>query len=228
MQLQFNEIFTQFSLGNAAILNNVCLLPLYPGLIAFLAGNTQNERSQKATRWLGLLVLAGVLTMMMLVGMFLYLLRTAFPEILPIVLPLVYGIIILLGLLMLSGRNPFAKLATVQAPVLSNPYATAYVYGLLLGPMTLTCTGPIITTAFIVGAGDAGSLSIQLLYFIAFGIGFGWPLVILPFFAMPLQRKFTSFLTQNHLLLTRISGVMLIAIGVYSAYKELLPQWNLV
>jgi cytochrome c biogenesis protein CcdA len=27
-----------FLLGNAAILSNVCVLPLYPGLIAFLAG----------------------------------------------------------------------------------------------------------------------------------------------------------------------------------------------
>jgi hypothetical protein len=29
-------------LGNAAILGNVYMLPLYPGLIAFLAGNIDN------------------------------------------------------------------------------------------------------------------------------------------------------------------------------------------
>ncbi len=227
MELRFSEILTQFSLGNAAILTNVCLLPLYPGLIAFLAGNANNERTQRATRWLGIIVLAGVLTMMVLIGMFLYLLRSAFPEVLPIVLPIVYTIVIVLGFLMITGRNPFAKMATVQAPVLNNPYTTAYVYGLLFGPMTLPCTGPIITTAFIVGAGDAGTLSVQLLYFIAFGIGFGWPLVVLPFFAMPVQRRFTSFLSQRHLLLSRISGIMLVAIGVFGFFTELAPHWNL-
>ena len=62
-----NELLQAFVLGNSAILTNVCMLPLYPGLIAFLAGNAGNERTQKATKWLGFLVLAGVLTMMLAV-----------------------------------------------------------------------------------------------------------------------------------------------------------------
>jgi len=33
-----NELIGGFLAGNAAILTNACLLPLYPGLIAFLAG----------------------------------------------------------------------------------------------------------------------------------------------------------------------------------------------
>lgn len=32
----------------------------------------------------------------------------------------------------------------MQVPALRNPYLAAYVYGLLLGPMTLPCAGPII------------------------------------------------------------------------------------
>ena len=67
-----SELFQAFLLGNAAILTNVCILPLYPGLIAFLAGNAQNERAQKAMKWLGLLVLLGVLTLMIVVGALLF------------------------------------------------------------------------------------------------------------------------------------------------------------
>ena len=59
-----SQLIEAFVLGNSAILTNVCILPLYPGLIAYLAGNAQNERSQRATKWLGLLVLGGVLSMM--------------------------------------------------------------------------------------------------------------------------------------------------------------------
>jgi len=54
------ELLQAFLIGNGAILTNVCILPLYPGLMAFLAGNADNPRAQSATRWLGLLVLAGV------------------------------------------------------------------------------------------------------------------------------------------------------------------------
>ena len=82
-----SELFAAFLLGNSAILTNVCILPLYPGLIAFMTGNANNPRAQRASRWLGLLVLAGVLSLMTLVGLLLYLLRQSFGAILPVLLP---------------------------------------------------------------------------------------------------------------------------------------------
>ena len=42
------EYLQAFILGNAAILTNVCILPLYPGLLAYMAANAQNEDSQRA------------------------------------------------------------------------------------------------------------------------------------------------------------------------------------
>lgn len=220
-----SELLTAFSLGNAAILTNACLLPLYPGLIAFLTGNANHERARHASGWLGLLVLAGILTMMLLVGLALYLLQQSFGALLQVALPLVYAIVIVLGILLLLDRSPFVRLSTAQTPVLSNPYAGAYVYGLLLGPMTLPCTGPIITSAFLLGAGDARALAEGLLYFLAFGLGFGWPLVLLPWIALPVQRRLVGWLAQHHHLLNRASGILLIAIGIFGIVTELLPQY---
>lgn len=214
-----SEYLRAFLLGNQAILTNVCLLPLYPGLIAFLAGNSSNERIKEGGRWLGLLVLAGVLSMMLLVGFLLYIFSRSFGDVLPVLLPIVYGLVIVFGLMMLAGFNPFARLSAVQTPVLSNPYATAYMYGLLLGPMTLPCTGPVITSAFVLGVDNFGFLADGLLYFLAFGLGFGWVLVVLPFLAMGLQRRFTGWLTANYTLLTRVSGVLLLAIGLLGLYE---------
>ncbi len=208
------ELLQAFILGNGAILTNVCVLPLYPGLVAFLAGNAQNERAQRATRWLGLLVLAGVLTLMTVVGLVLFLLQQTIGVLLPVVLPVIYGTVIILGLLMLAGRNPFARMATSQAPVLRNPFSGAYLYGLFLGPMTLPCTGPLIISAFLLGAGNPSSLVEGLFYFFSFGLGFGWPLVALPFLAAPFQRRFTRWMTRRHLLLTRVSGALLVIIGL--------------
>ncbi len=219
-----SELIEAFILGNSAILTNVCILPLYPGLIAFLAGNAGNEQAQRATQWLGLLVLAGVLTLMTLVGGLLYLFQQSFGAILPVLLPIIYGVVIVLGVLMLLGRNPFASLTTAQAPVLRNPYVSAYVYGLLLGPMTLPCAGPLVVSAFLLGAGSVAALADSLAYFFAFGLGFGWPLVLLPFIALPLQKQFTRWMTQRYDLLTRISGVLLVAIGLFGIWVDLLPN----
>lgn len=220
-----DELLRAFSLGNAAILTNACLLPLYPGLIAFLAGSVDDEQQRVKTGWLGLLVLAGILTTMLLVGWILYLLNLSFDHVLRFLLPAIYVVVIVFGVLMLLDRNPFARLAIAQAPTFRNRYLTAYVYGLLFGPMTLPCTGPIILSVFVLGAGNARELASGLLFFLAFGIGFGWPLAVLPFIALPLQRRFVRMLAHNHLMFARISGVLLIAIGAFGIFTELLPQY---
>jgi cytochrome c biogenesis protein CcdA len=219
-----SEYLQAFLLGNAAILTNVCILPLYPGLLAYMAANAQTEGAQRAMKWMGLLVLLGVLTMMVAVGALLYVFQQSFGSILPYVLPIIYGVVILLGLLMLSGRNPFNRLQMVQTPVLRNPYIGAYVYGLLLGPMTLPCAGPIILSAFLLGGNSAADLADGLLYFLFFGLGFGWPLVLLPFLAVSFQRQLIGWTTRNYQLLTRASGMLLILIGFAGIYVELLPQ----
>lgn len=226
--MDFGELARQFVLGNQAILTNVCMLPLYPGLIAFLAGNVNNEKAQRATNWLGIIVLAGVLTMMIFIGLILHLFSLVTGDILSLLLPVISIGVIGMGLLLLSGNNPFARMSTVQAPVLSSPYATAYVYGVLLAPMTLPCTGIVIANAFLLGAGSATGLASELIYFLAFGIGFGWPLVVLPFLAAPVQRRFTQVLANNYVLLNRASGTILIAIGIIGIFTEVLPNTDVV
>jgi cytochrome c-type biogenesis protein len=213
-----------FLLGNGAILGNVCMLPLYPGMIAFLAGRTTGEKDGRSGIWLGVLVLAGILSMMLALGLLVFLLSQSFGALLPVLLPIIYVVVIGLGLLMLLGRNPFAGMATAQLPVLSNPYIAAYSYGLLLGPMTLPCTGPLVVSAFVLGAGNLGSLSDGLLYFLSFGLGFGWPLVLLPLIAQPIQRRLTAWLAGNHQWIERTSGVLLIAIGLFGIWVEVLPN----
>jgi cytochrome c-type biogenesis protein len=219
-----NELLQAFILGNTAILTNVCILPLYPGLIAFMAGNANNERAKAATPFLGGLVLAGVLTLMLAVGWLLYVLQASFSGILPWILPAIYVTVAALGLLMLTGRNPFNRLATAQAPVMRNPYAGAYVYGLLLGPMTLPCAGPIVLSAFLLGSGSATQLAGSLAYFLAFGLGFGWPLVVLPLLARPFQQNFTGWMTRNYRTLTAVSGALLLAIGIFGLATEVVPN----
>lgn len=221
-----DSLLQQFILGNAAILTNVCMLPLYPGLIAFLAASTPEGEPSRARAWLGLLVLLGILTLMIGLGALLYVLKSEFSAVLPALLPIIYVIVILLGVAMFFGFNPFARLARAQAPALRNPYLTAYLYGVLLAPMTLPCTGPIIVSAFVLGVGNVSDLLTELLNVVAFGLGFGWPLVLLPLLAVPIQRRFTKWLTQNHALIARLSGALLVAIGVFGFVTVVLPEWS--
>lgn len=214
-----------FLLGNAAILGNVCMVPLYPGMVAFLAGTQATNRPRHVMAWLGVCVLAGILSVMLAVGFVVFLLQQSLSRILPVLLPLLYLAVIGFGIAMLFDRNPFTRLAQRQIPVLGNPYASAYLYGVCLGPMTLPCTGPLIVSAFLLGVGDMAALADGLAYFFVFGLGFGWPLVLLPLLAAPFQRQLTRWSTRAHSWLTRGSGALLIAIGLFGLVVEVLPNW---
>ena len=50
-----------------------CLLPLYPGFLAYLSANAGTLSGRRASGLLGLLVLAGLLTTMVAVGLVLFL-----------------------------------------------------------------------------------------------------------------------------------------------------------
>ena len=214
------EYLEAFALGNGAILGNVCMLPLYPGLMVMLASRGGSSRH------LGAVVLGGVLTAMIAFGAVLHALNTAFADVLRFVLPALYGIVIILGLAMLTGRNPFARLSTAQAPVLRSPSGSAFVYGMMLGPMTLPCTGPLIVSLFaLASVRGSGELASGLVYFLAFGLGFGWPLVLLPMVAAPAQRRMTRYLAVHHRAVTTISGVVLIAVALFELWKDVLPNF---
>lgn len=222
-----SEYWEAFLLGNGAILGNVCMLPLYPGMFVMFAQQSGNERARKVLPFLGLLVLAGILTVMIALAAFFHAISTSFADVLDYVLPVLYTGVLALGIAMLFGKNPFARLSTANAPVVRNPAATAYLYGMFLGPMTLPCTGPLVLSAFTIGGvAGTGRLVDGLVYFVFFGLGFGWPLVALPFLATPVQRRITRFLTRHHRLIGALSGVLLIAIAVIGFRSDVLPAWN--
>ncbi|MCB0090899.1 MAG: hypothetical protein KDE54_23550, partial [Caldilineaceae bacterium] len=68
-------------------------------------------------------------------------------------------------------------------------------------------------------------LADSLTYFLAFGLGFGWPLVLLPLVTSPVQRHFTRWMTSNYKLLTRASGLLLLLIGIFGLYADVLPNF---
>ena len=214
-----SEYLQAFALGNAAILGNVCLLPLYPGLMALLAARSDGDA--RSVRFMGTWVLAGVLTAMTAVAAILFGLNRVFADVVPWILPVAYGAVIVLGLLMLVDRNPLERLGTGQAPLVSSASGSAFLYGLALGPMTLPCTGPVILSAFLLGSvSGTGALVDGIVYFLFFGLGFGWPLVLLPLLAGARQQAFTRWMTRNHTAVTRASGVLLVVVAIVGLVAE--------
>jgi cytochrome c-type biogenesis protein len=166
-------------------------------------------------------VLAGVLTMMLLLGALIAALSVSIGRALSVIIPISDLMIILLGVMLLANLNPFKKLPQIQVPVLSNSYMNAFLYGMLYGPIALPCSGPLVVGIFAYSL-TAGEYFSKLGVFIWFGIGFGLPLFLLSFLSGASQRWITRFFAQNARIINVAAGIMLIAVAVY----DLAVNWE--
>jgi cytochrome c-type biogenesis protein len=199
-----------------------CVLPLHPGFLAYLSGG-QWAGGARRRYFLGFFVLGGVLVMMLALGALIALLSISIGAALRWVVPISDAIIIGLGILLILNINPFKALPQIRIPALRHPFASAFVYGLLYGPIALPCSGPLIVSIFALSlsAGEAlGRTSI----FLWFGLGFGLPLLILSFLAGGMQRQMTQLLVRRTRLINVIAGLLLIGIGLY----DLSVNWELI
>ena len=213
--------FTSIFLGLLAT-TSPCVLPLYPGFLAYLSGQTELEQD-KGKYFLGLFVLAGVLTMMLALGGLIALLAVPTGNVLAFIIPLADALILLLGILLLLGRNPFKALPQIQVPALRHPFLNAYTYGLLYGPIALPCSGPLVVGIFALSLTGGEALS-KLWVFLWFGIGFGLPLFILSLLSGALQRQLTSFFARHSRVVNLIGGLLLIAVAIY----DLRLNWDML
>jgi len=193
-----------------------CILPLYPGFLAYLGSQGEMGRQKY---FLGLFVLAGVLSMMIALGGIIALLAIPVGRVLLYLIPLADFLILLLGILLLLDRNPFKALPQIQLPVLRHPYGNAYVYGLLYGPIALPCSGPMVVSIFALSftLGEAFS---QLWAFLWFGLGLGVPLLVLSLLSGRLQRQLTILFARHSRIVNFIGGMLLIGVAVYDLSKN--------
>lgn len=210
-------LLAAFSTGLLAM-TSPCVLPLYPGFLAYLSGQAQGERRANSLL-LGLLVLLGVVTTMVALGALFAALSLAVGQALLWITPLAYVAVIVLGLMMLAGRNPFLRMAQIQAPVLRNPYANAFVYGTLYGPIALPCSGPLLTSIFALSV-SAGEVAQQIALFFVFGLGFGAPLFLLAALERGTQQRIVRLFTEHHRLTNVLAGLLLVGVGSWGLWQE--------
>jgi len=215
-------ILTSLTLGLLAS-TSPCVLPLYPGFLAYISGGQEGLQNKAGRYFLGFFVLAGVLTMMLVLGGIIALLSVSIGKALSVVIPLADAIIIIFGILLLLNYNPFKSLPQFQVPVLSHPFVNAFVYGLLYGPIALPCSGPLVVSIFALSLTLTEAFS-QFNVFFWFGMGFGIPLLLLSFFSGTAQRWITRQFAMHARLINSVSGLLLLGVGFY----DLSTNWPLL
>src|SRR4051812_3349006 len=201
-------LLASFFLGLASAASP-CLLPLYPAFLALLA-TRRGDPSRIGTGLLGLAVILGVVTALIVVAAVVTAISISLSGLLTWIVPISTVVLVVLGVMLILDRNPFMTITTIEMPLVRAPLAQAYGYGLLFGPVALPCAGPFIVALLAISVG-IGETSARVAEFVAFGLGFGAPLVAISLLTATRARALTNSLARHHVAIGRLAGALLIA-----------------
>jgi cytochrome c-type biogenesis protein len=212
-----------------------CVLPLYPGFLAHITAPAPLPAAGTATgavvvaarrpppAMAAVLVWLGVVVGMVIIGAILAVLSVSLGSVLRILLPVIDLVLISLGVLLLLGRNPFAR---IPQPSSSVPgagwWAGSFLYGLMLAPIALPCSGPFLIGIFVASL-TIGDAARQLLFFAVFGVGFGLPLLALGLVGQVRARSLARAAMRWERPLQLVLGAALVAVGLWDLSVNL-PQ----
>jgi Cytochrome c biogenesis protein len=206
------EVVTSFSLGVATPLSAVCVIPLYPGFLAFLSNQDEDAPSIAV---LGVLVALGVISFMAGVGvLFTTLLEQSLTTVVEFISPIAFGLLAVLGVVLLADFHPQQWLTTVEPPQSRSPALSAFAYGAFFGAIVLPCN-PGFISVFFARAFLFSDPVFSIANFGAFGVGMASPLLGFAIVSEPWRDRVLTILTSYRRTVNIVTGAVLLGISVY-------------
>lgn len=215
-----------FLAGLFAPIAAVCVLPLYPGFLSYLAGQLSKKQTldpieqpvdntKKQFIILGIIVTLGVIVSMFIFGLiFTSLLQESLTMAIGIVSPIAFGILAVISFLLIFNVD-FGKIfPKLHAPVTKNPILTSFVFGLFFGAIVLPCNPASLVVLFAVST-SVTSFVINLLNFIVFGIGMALPLLVFAIVSSTKSTAIISWLSTHKRKINLVAGLIMLGISLY-------------
>lgn len=207
------QVAGSFALGLATPLTAVCVLPLYPGFLAYLS--SQADEVRLPIGGLAGLVAVGVLSFMLLLGLvFTTALQTSLTAVIGVVSPVAFGLLGAASLFLLADVELGRFLPSVEPPQTRHPVASAFGYGFFFGAIVVPCN-PGFIAVFFARAFLFTDPAASLAHFGAFGAGIGAPLVGLAAVSDRWQGRVLGALTRRRSLVNRATGAVMLSVAVY-------------
>ncbi len=145
------NFFASFILGLLTPLTAVCVLPLYPGFLAYLANQSSKDKkvNKKQYALFGLLITLGVIIFMLLLGLiFTTFLQKSLTNVVGIISPIAFGILGFFSLLLIFNVDFGKFIPRLKTPTSKHPTIKALSYGFFFGAIVLPCNPAFIGAFF--------------------------------------------------------------------------------
>jgi cytochrome c-type biogenesis protein len=208
-----NTLIPPLIAGLSTPLLAACVLPLYPGYLAFLAN--QKPETQIPARILGFIATVGVIASMFAFGLiFVYLLHVSTGAAIGIIGPVLYALLAVVSIAMIADIDLSRFIPRVATPTANSPYSSAFLFGAFFGLIALPCNpGPILLLfTFSLTAADALT---NLVIFVCFGVGMAIPLLLLSCVSDLIGKRIINLFTQHRRLINIGAGAIMLLISLY-------------
>jgi cytochrome c-type biogenesis protein len=206
--------FTPFFLGILSFLSP-CSFPLIPGYIGFILREKQGFLNKII---LSISFTVGVLVTMLLLGIITAFFIHSISFFLPMLMNLlsfISGILIFLfGIILFFEFRLPSKFFIKFSLITENIFSGGFIYGLLYGPLVFSCNFPLVLSIFLYSITFIEFFN-KILTFIFYGIGLSLPFILLSLSSEGIRRIMTKKLIVKHFLIQKISGLILIIVGLY-------------
>lgn len=209
------DIAIAFALGAATTLTALCIFPLYPNYLSYLSNKFSPDPDRSTYLTLSVLVVSGIMTFMFALGLvFTTLLQSSLAPVLVSIVPGIFVILLIVGVMMLFGVDIETYLPSFDAPEFENSLFNAYGFGLFFGALAISCS-PAFIAIFIANILLLTEPLNTILSFLVFGVGIGFPLLAFSMTSIKQGQKFVQILANRQELLNRGTGLILITVSLY-------------
>jgi len=210
------DLAESFVLGVLTPLGAVCVLPLYPGFLAYLSRKLDRQTSSRRTILaIALAITAGVIAFMLLLGLlFTTILQISLTRVIGVVSPIAFGILLVVSVLLLFDVDFGRLLPRPKAPTSRNPWLSALFYGFFFGAIVVPCN-PLFLAVFFTRSVSILGFGANLLRFLAFGVGIAAPLVALAALSAAALTAVIGVLTRYRSIINRLAGGVMLGVSVH-------------
>lgn len=209
------DVGTSFVLGLLTPLTAVCVLPLYPGFLTFITSQLGAGSTRKTYALIGAIITLGVILFMILLGLvFTTLFQASLTNVVGVISPIAFGILFVISILLIIDLDFSKFMPKVHSPMQKNPYLSALTFGFFFGAIVIPCN-PAFIAAFFARAATVTSFASNMVSFIAFGFGLGFPLLVFSLVSSGKSTAIIAYLTLHKRKINLVAGILMLVISVY-------------